>query len=179
MPENLSVGRMMVAIVALFGVIALTQVVFPAVEVAQADPSLRAVTYGDLDALADGTASPQAITALAELGVTADAVHAGWEIYRNEGCVQCHTQQVRAVVTDVGLGPVVTDTDLALTSFDLTGHVRTGPDLSAVGSRLESGELAQVVRDASSRHSWTTMPSYEYLSDGEIDDLVAYLSTLR
>lgn len=179
MPDTIGIGRMMIAIVALFVVITITEVFFPAIEVGQEDPSLRAITSGDLNALADGSATPQAVTALAELGVSADSVFAGWETYRNEGCVQCHTQQVRAVVADVGLGPVVTPTDVALTSFDLSGHLRTGPDLSSVGERLSFAELETVTRDASARHAWTTMPAYDYLSSDEINDLVAYLSTLR
>jgi mono/diheme cytochrome c family protein len=179
MPDTIGIGRMILAIVALFAVIVITEVFFPAIEVGQQDPSLRAVTSGDLEGLADGSASPQAITALADLGVSADDVHSGWEIYRNEGCVQCHTQQVRAVVSDVGLGPVVTPNDVALTKFDLSGHLRVGPDLSSVGARLSTAELVTVTRNASSRHAWTTMPAYDYLSDDEINDLVAYLATLR
>lgn len=179
MPRTVSVTRMIVAIVALFGVVVVTQVLFPGIEARQSDPSLRAVTFADFEAFGSGALSPQALTALAESGVSADDVLSGWEIYRNEGCVQCHTQQVRAIVTDVGLGPVVGSSDIALTDFDLTGHERLGPDLSSVGFRLDQRKLAEIVSDASARHGWTTMPSYDYLSDAEINDLVAYLSTRR
>ncbi|MBT8200260.1 MAG: cbb3-type cytochrome c oxidase subunit II [Acidimicrobiia bacterium] len=179
MPKDISPLRMIVAIIVLFGVVVITQVLFPAIEAGQTDPSLRAVTFGDYDSFRDGNLSTQAATALAESGISADEVYDGWVVYRNEGCVQCHTQQVRAIVTDVGLGAVVGAADISLTDFDLTGHERLGPDLSSVGSRLDQRKLAEVVTDASARHRWTTMPSYDYLSDQEIDDLVAYLSTLR
>lgn len=179
MPSTIGLGRMLFGIIVLFVVMVMTVVVFPAVESGQADPSLRAITYGNLDAFAASPSSPQAADALAELGVAAVDVHDGWVLYRNEGCVQCHTQQVRAIVTDVGLGPVVGAADIALTPFDLTGHQRLGPDLSSVGTRLGSDELETVITDASQRHGWTTMPAYDYLTADEISDLVSYLSTLR
>ncbi len=179
MPRNISPIRMIVAIVVLFGVVVITEVMFPAIEAGQTDPSLRAVTFGDFESFRDGNLSPQAVTALTESGISGEDVYDGWVVYRNEGCVQCHTQQVRAIVTDVGLGAVVGAADISLTDFDLTGHERLGPDLSSVGSRLDQRKLAEIVTNASDRHRWTTMPAYDYLSDQEIDDLVAYLSTLR
>jgi len=71
------------------------------------------------------TENPGARTS--DLPYTQAALH-GQEIYQSVGCASCHTQMVRPVVADVGLGAVsLNDTNQVL------GTRRFGPDLSNVG----------------------------------------------
>lgn len=72
-----------------------------------------------------------------------DEVRAGREVYRDLGCMYCHTQQVRAqgYGADVARGwgrrgslPI----DYANQQPPLLGTMRTGPDLANVGSRQPS-----------------------------------------
>lgn len=101
------------------------------------------------------------------LALSAAAV-AGQEQYIESGCAACHTQMVRPIVADVGLGAVtLNDTNQVL------GTRRFGPDLSNVGSRMDQATLEAIVRDGAGGH-----PSNS-LSDGEMSALVAYLTESR
>lgn len=87
----------------------------------------------------------------------------GREVYLSSGCASCHTQAVRAVVADFGLGPVsLSDTN------QVVGFRRLGPDLSNVGSRLDAAQLQAVIAGG-------THPPIA-LSDEELAALVSYLS---
>lgn len=64
----------------------------------------------------------------------------GQEIYLTAGCASCHTQMVRPVVADVGLGAVtLSDTNQVL------GTRRFGPDLSDVGSRITASQIEAII----------------------------------
>lgn len=96
-----------------------------------------------------------------------DAAQRGQSIYMSIGCAACHTQMVRPVVADVGLGPVtLNDTNQVL------GTRRYGPDLSDIGSRATISEMESIVRGAS------VHPPYR-LSDADMARLLAYLSESR
>lgn len=71
----------------------------------------------------------------------------GLQVYLSEGCVYCHTQQVRPIAQDTSrygrpsapgdyarLGP----TDLWRQTPSVLGTERTGPDLAAIGDRQPS-----------------------------------------
>ncbi len=89
----------------------------------------------------------------------------GRDVYLSEGCSSCHTQVVRPIVADVGLGPVtIADANQIL------GSRRYGPDLSHIGSRVESQSSLLTVLANSSSH-----PSYASLSDEDLESLTAYL----
>lgn len=89
----------------------------------------------------------------------------GREVYRSEGCSSCHTQVVRPIVTDIGLGPVtISDTNQVL------GSRRYGPDLSHIGGRVESQSSLLTVLTNSGAHQ-----SYAGLSDDDLENLTAYL----
>lgn len=89
----------------------------------------------------------------------------GRDLYRSEGCSSCHTQLVRPLVADVGLGPVtISDSNQVL------GVRRYGPDLAHIGSRVESQSSLLAVLTSSSDH-----PSYAGLSDADLENLTAYL----
>lgn len=92
-----------------------------------------------------------------------DAAERGRQVYLSAGCASCHTQSVRAVVGDVGLGPVtLPDTNQVL------GFRRIGPDLSDVGTRLDAGQIENIVNGPT--HPATT------LSGDDVGALVSYLS---
>jgi cytochrome c oxidase cbb3-type subunit I/II len=101
----------------------------------------------------------------------------GRDIYIREGCSYCHTQAVRPIVTDLGLGAVSVAGDYAHESPVLLGVVRMGPDLAHIGSRggITGGDLTEPRQD----RPWSTMPSYAYLSQADLDVLVAYVNGLK
>ncbi|HUG31964.1 MAG TPA: cbb3-type cytochrome c oxidase subunit II [Acidimicrobiia bacterium] len=107
------------------------------------------------------TDSPGARTS--EIPWSPEALH-GREVYVNTGCAACHTQMVRPVVADVGLGPVtLNDTNQVL------GTRRFGPDLSDVGSRVTGAQLEAIIGGMGGH------PAHD-LSIDDLADLVAYLS---
>lgn len=87
----------------------------------------------------------------------------GQEIYLNSGCAACHTQMVRPVIADVGLGAVTLgDTNQVL------GTRRFGPDLSDVGSRMTAAQMEATIEGLGDhpRH---------LLDTDDLSALVAYL----
>ncbi len=109
------------------------------------------------------------------------AQFAGRDIYASQGCAQCHSQAVRPVATDVGLGPVSLAGDYAAENPVLLGTVRIGPDLFHVATRegFSADALKARLKDPRATRPWSVMPSYSYLSDAQIDALVSYIETLR
>jgi len=88
----------------------------------------------------------------------------GQDLYQSSGCASCHTQMVRPVVADVGLGTVtLNDTDQVL------GTRRFGPDLSDVGTRLTAEQMTATIQ-GSEGHPGLSLDS------GDLEDLVAYLT---
>lgn len=92
-----------------------------------------------------------------------DAAAAGQDVYLSLACASCHTQMVRPVIADVGLGPV-TMSD----SNQVLGTRRYGPDLSDVGSRVSGTELESIVRGSGGHQGHN-------LSSDDMANLVAYL----
>lgn len=87
----------------------------------------------------------------------------GHDLYLSLGCASCHTQMVRPIASDVGLGPVtLSDTN------QVPGTRRFGPDLSAVGERMSRAQIEAIVGGFGG-HGNTS------LSSGDLDDLVSYL----
>lgn len=105
----------------------------------------------------------------------------GRNVYISEGCVECHTQSVRPVGTDVGLGPVSQAGDYLHESPVLLGNVRIGPDLMHIASQegFDRNVVATYLKDPRAVRDWSTMPSYDYLSDADLEALVSYIETLR
>lgn len=119
--------------------------------------------------------------------VLSGQAEAGRDVYLREGCWYCHTQLVRPVLADVGLGPV-TETyadSLQNASF---GIRRLGPDLSKVGARpgygaeegtlTASGVLNFLVNPSEAAPD-ALHPSYAYLSSRDLETLAAYLTELK
>ncbi len=101
----------------------------------------------------------------------------GREIYISEGCMYCHTESVRPIVTDVGLGPVSEAGDYAHESPVLLGVARMGPDLSHLAAR--GGSFVEHLQNPRADRPWSTMPSYDYLSSADLDALLAYVNGLK
>ena len=98
-----------------------------------------------------------------DLPYTETALH-GQEIYQSVGCASCHTQMVRPVVADVGLGAVsLNDTNQVL------GSRRFGPDLSNVGARVSSSQIEAIITGLDDHPALS-------LSSEDLDALVAYMS---
>lgn len=91
----------------------------------------------------------------------------GRDVYMSLNCGSCHTQMVRPVIADVGLGAVtVHDTNQVI------GTRRFGPDLSNVGARLSEAQLEAIVGGLGEH------PAYG-LSAEHLSALVEYLSESR
>jgi len=105
----------------------------------------------------------------------------GRDLYISQGCAACHTQMVRPVASDVGLGAVSVAGDYAYDAPAQMGTLRFGPDLMHVASRegFNPQALPAHLENPRSARPWSTMPSYSYLSDADIDALVTYIETLR
>lgn len=106
----------------------------------------------------------------------------GRDLYVREGCWYCHTQQVRGIVTDVGLGPVSVVGDYANDDVDLLGLMRIGPDLAHAGSRQFAGDAAALtdyLADPRAVRPWSTMPAFDHLSADERAALAVYVAGLE
>lgn len=114
--------------------------------------------------------------------------YAGLQVYVAEGCIGCHTQQIRPLEQDMAYGRPSTPGDWAETGqLDwlratpaLLGTQRTGPDLSDVGTRQPS-EIWQYMHLYNPRSvvPASVMPSYPWLfeikAEAEADDMVVPL----
>jgi hypothetical protein len=92
-----------------------------------------------------------------------EAALVGQDIYQSVGCASCHSQMVRPVVADVGLGAVTLND-----SNQILGSRRFGPDLSNVGARITAGQIEAVITGLGGHPSLS-------LSSEDLDALVSYL----
>lgn len=114
----------------------------------------------------------------------------GRDIYKREGCHYCHTQQVRPPEANKGMvrqngdiGPESVPGDYYYQSPVFWGTERQGPDLAHVASRQGYGDNAawQILHLKNPRavSPGSLMPSFDYLSQPELEALAAYLLTLK
>ena len=175
-------GQIAFASVLVVGLAFVTTVLFPALDASDEEPSLLAISSRDYDAFAESVGTPQAALLLDELGLDPIRIAEGRDVYISEGCVYCHTQQVRANVADVGLGAVTTRADVTLTSPALLGRIRLGPDLGHAGRRPLTDDvdwLMTYLADPQAVRSWSSSPSYDYLSDADLNALAQYIVSLQ
>jgi mono/diheme cytochrome c family protein len=97
-----------------------------------------------------------------DLPYTELALH-GQDVYQSVGCAACHTQMVRPIVADVGLGGVSLND-----SNQVLGTRRFGPDLSDAGTRLSSSQIEAIVTGFGGHAALS-------LSTDDLESLVAYL----
>ena len=120
----------------------------------------------------------------AELSASGEA---GLDVYLREGCWYCHTQLVRPVLADVGLGPATETFSDPLDSAAF-GLQRIGPDLAHIGSRssllgedapLAAGEIEGLLSEPHSIFPEGLHPSYTFLSETDLAALTTYLLELK
>lgn len=158
--ERLTLGRLLGATLGLFALVALVVWTLPSLDPGLLEPTLRADSGRYY------------------LPATAEA--RGRALYGELGCAACHSQQVRAAIPDVGLGPVSAPGDYLYENPPFLGRERIGPDLMHVASRISDPEaMRALLVDPRSGRPWSSMPDYGYLSPEELDALVSYLMTLR
>ena len=93
----------------------------------------------------------------------------GRAIYLSQGCGTCHTQLIRNVVPDVGLGPVsLPDTNQVI------GYRRSGPDLAAIGGRVADTAALISLLAGEGHH-----PAATGLTEADLINLLAYLRESR
>lgn len=106
---------------------------------------------------------------------------AGRDVYIAQGCAECHTQSVRPIVADVGLGAVSIAGDYAHENPALLTGTRFGPDLTHIASRdgFSPAAVESQLRDPRDSRPWSIMPSYSFLSEADISALISFIETLR
>lgn len=112
----------------------------------------------------------------------------GRHIYVREGCVYCHSQQVRNVAADSGMVDAFGASKAGDYYYDqphLLGTMRQGPDLSNEG-RIWRKDIGEPAREYLIGHfinprnynPMSIMPAYDYLSKEELSDLTDYIQSL-
>ncbi len=100
----------------------------------------------------------------------------GRRVFVREGCFYCHTQFTR--LQDRGYGPLVKAGDYVFETPHQLGTARTGPDLTNEGGKFPSEwQKAHLINPRAVKPG-SIMPSFSYLSDKDMNDLVAYIQTL-
>ena len=97
----------------------------------------------------------------------------GRGLYMNLGCFYCHSQQVR--LYDWGLGDPSQKGDFIYNSPQSLGTERTGPDLAQIGGMRPTVWHYLHHRDPRSVSPGSLMPNFDFLTDHELDAIVAYL----
>ncbi|MEZ4871131.1 MAG: cbb3-type cytochrome c oxidase subunit II [Bdellovibrionales bacterium] len=94
----------------------------------------------------------------------------GRQTYIENGCVYCHSQQVRDPFAGAdkyfGWGRPSLPSDYIHDKPHLLGTMRTGPDLSNIGSRQPSKDWHHLhLYDPRAVVSWSIMPGFSFLYD--------------
>jgi cytochrome c oxidase cbb3-type subunit 2 len=95
---------------------------------------------------------------------------AGRDLYQREGCVNCHTQTVRPLKSEVmRYGDYSKAGEFAYDRPFLWGSKRTGPDLAREGGmRPDAWHLAHFV-DPQAMVPRSNMPAYRWLKEAKVD----------
>jgi cytochrome c oxidase cbb3-type subunit 2 len=97
-------------------------------------------------------------------------------LFYSNGCNYCHTQYVR--IEDTGMGPISQGGNYTFDNPAILGSERTGPDLSYLGrKRSEQWEINHLISPRV-YSPLSIMPSFEFLSQQDLEDIAAYLYTL-
>jgi cbb3-type cytochrome c oxidase subunit II len=100
----------------------------------------------------------------------------GRQVYVREGCFYCHTQFNR--LQDRGYGPLVKAGDYVYETPHQLGTARTGPDLTNEGGRFPSEwQKAHLINPRAVKPG-SIMPSFSYLTDQDMNDLVAFIQSM-
>ncbi len=107
---------------------------------------------------------------------------AGRDIYQREGCVGCHSQQIRTLRSEVErYGPYSLAGESVYDHPFLWGSKRTGPDLSRVGARYSDAWHQTHLNNPRSVVPESNMPAYPWLekSMADKDSIQAHMTALR
>ena len=95
---------------------------------------------------------------------------AGRDIYRREGCYNCHSQMVRALRDEVErYGHYSLAAESMYDHPFQWGSKRTGPDLARVGGRYSDEWHVQHLIDPRSVVPESVMPKYGFLAETDLD----------
>jgi cbb3-type cytochrome oxidase cytochrome c subunit len=107
--------------------------------------------------------------------LTAKQKH-GMEVYRAEGCWYCHTGYVRETSVDSKLGEPLDPKAYAGLAPSMLGAERDGGDLTHLDTRFaNAAALIAYLEDPTKGRRRTSMPSYAFLSDTDLEALADYL----
>ncbi len=102
----------------------------------------------------------------------------GRQIYIQNGCVYCHTQDIRPMDVGMGSGLSSQPGDYANDSPHLLGNHRNGPDLSHdAGYHPDDWHWAHF-EDPRYTRPQSFMPSFKYIKGRDRVALIAYFSVL-
>lgn len=107
---------------------------------------------------------------------------AGRDLYIEEGCNNCHSQQVRPFQDEVlRYGPYSTAAEGAYETPHLWGSKRTGPDLARLGNKYPHLWHVRHMEQPRSTSPQSIMPPYPHLLTTrlDLDDLPAKMRGLR
>ena len=144
-------------------------VIIPDMKVMKVDPTKYAMDYIEKDANGNPVIGENGKPKLSEAG-------RGRAIYVREGCVYCHSQFVRP--QDRDFGSRVHAGDYANETPNVLGTSRTGPDLSNEGGKMPDAWHVGHLIDPRAYTPGSIMPSFSFLSEEDMGDLVAYLQSL-
>ncbi len=95
---------------------------------------------------------------------------AGRDIYQREGCVNCHTQTVRPLKTEVmRYGEYSKAGEFAYDRPFLWGSKRTGPDVARIGGKYPDAWHYKHFDKPQSMFPESNMPAYGWLKDNKLD----------
>ncbi|HUH40919.1 MAG TPA: cytochrome-c oxidase, cbb3-type subunit II [Castellaniella sp.] len=106
----------------------------------------------------------------------------GRDIYIREGCVGCHSQQIRMLQSEVQrYGPYSIAAESMYDYPFLWGSKRTGPDLARVGKRYSDEWHRIHLRDPRAVVKESNMPAYPWLQRNSVEgtDVQARMRALR
>lgn len=106
---------------------------------------------------------------------------AGRDIYQREGCVNCHTQTVRPLKTEVlRYGEYSKAGEFAYDRPFLWGSKRTGPDLARIGGKYPDKWHYIHFEKPQGMFPETNMPAYAFLAKSRLDpaDVEAHMKAL-
>ncbi len=106
----------------------------------------------------------------------------GRDIYIREGCVGCHSQQIRMLQSEVQrYGPYSIAGEFVYDRPFLWGSKRTGPDLARVGGRYSDDWHRVHLRDPRAVVPESNMPAYPWLQKNSVEkvDVQARMRVLR
>jgi cytochrome c oxidase cbb3-type subunit 2 len=107
---------------------------------------------------------------------------AGRDIYQREGCVGCHSQQIRTLRSETErYGPYSLAGESVYDHPFLWGSKRTGPDLARVGGRYSDEWHRIHFRNPRDVVPESNMPSYHYLQNAAANagSIQSHMKALR